>query len=95
MIDCVEFCRALADETRQRILRMLLDQGELCVGDIAQVFAVSQPTVSHHLRVLRHLGLVKRRKEGKLAYYSVDQGRIVECCGRLFAQFDAQEACEA
>ena len=43
-IDCVEFCRALADGTRQRILEMLME-GELCVGDIVDAFDMSQPTI--------------------------------------------------
>lgn len=94
MIDCVEFCRALSDETRQRMLRMLISEQELCVGDIADAFDVSQPTISHHLGVLRQLGLVARRKEGKQVFYSVNQDRIVECCGRLMAQFDAHHACD-
>ena len=94
MIDCVEFCRALSDETRQRMLRMLISEQELCVGDIADAFDVSQPTISHHLGVLRQLGLVARRKEGKQVFYSVNQDRIVECCGRLMAQFDARQACD-
>ncbi|MGD8968856.1 MAG: metalloregulator ArsR/SmtB family transcription factor [Anaerolineae bacterium] len=92
-IDCVEFCRALADESRQRILEMLLE-GEKCVGDIVDVFQVSQPTVSHHLSVLKQFDLVTSRKEGKQVFYAINQDRVVECCGRLIAKFDAEEACE-
>jgi ArsR family transcriptional regulator len=94
MIDCVEFCKALGDETRQRILRVLVDGQELCVSDIVDAFDVSQPTISHHLNVLRQLGLVTRRRQGKQVFYSVNHDRIVECCGRLFALLDAQECCE-
>jgi DNA-binding transcriptional ArsR family regulator len=94
MIDCVEFCRALGDETRQRILRKLAESGELCVSDIVDAFDVAQPTISHHLSVLRQMGLVTRRKVGKQAFYSVDHDRIVACCGRLFARLDAQECCD-
>jgi ArsR family transcriptional regulator len=92
-IDCVEFCKALADDTRQKILEMLLE-GEKCVGDIAEAFNVSQPTVSHHLNVLRQFGLVTNRKEGKQVYYAINRDNVVECCGRLIAKFDAEEACE-
>ena len=86
-VDCVEFCRALADETRQRILEMLLER-EMCVGDIAEAFPMSQPTISHHLDVLKRLGLVTHRKEGKLVYYATDRERVARCCGRLTARFE-------
>jgi ArsR family transcriptional regulator len=86
-IDCVTFCKALADETRQGILRLLQDQGELCVSDIVETFASSQPTISHHLRLLRNAGLVVDRKQGKQVYYSLNQDNVTECCGTLMAQF--------
>jgi len=89
-IDCVEFCRALSDETRQHILEMLLAR-EMCVGDIVDAFPVSQPTVSHHLDVLKRLGLVTSRKEGKLVYYATDRERVVRCCGRLMARFECPD----
>ncbi|MFQ6101309.1 MAG: ArsR/SmtB family transcription factor [Anaerolineae bacterium] len=92
-IDCVEFCKALADDTRQKILEMLLD-GEQCVGDIVDAFAMSQPTISHHLNVLKQFGLVTSRKEGKQVFYAINRDNVIECCGRLIAKFDAQEVCE-
>lgn len=92
-IDCVEFCKALADETRQRILEMLLE-GEMRVGDIVDAFTMSQPTISHHLSVLKQFGLVTSRKEGKQVFYAINRDNVVECCGRLIAKFDAQEVCE-
>ena len=90
--ECVEFCKAMADDTRQRILEMLLE-GEMCVGDIVAAFSMSQPTISHHLNVLRQFNLVTSRKEGKLVYYATNRDRVVECCGRLSARFDTEE-CE-
>ncbi len=92
-IDCVEFCKALADDTRQRILEMLLER-EMCVGDIVDAFDMSQPTISHHLNILRQFGLVTSRKEGKQVYYSINRDNVVECCGRLVAKFETEEACE-
>ena len=92
-IDCVEFCKALADDTRQQILVMLLD-GEKCVSDIVDAFNMSQPTISHHLSVLRQFNLVTSRKEGKLVFYDINRNNVVECCGQLMAKFDAEEACE-
>jgi ArsR family transcriptional regulator len=93
-IDCVEFCKALADETRQEILRMLLEK-EMAVNDIVAAFDVSQPTISHHLNVLRQVGLVTSRKEGKQVFYATNHKNVIYCCGRLMAKFDAEEACEA
>ncbi len=89
MTDCVEFCRALADETRQRIL-VLLRPGEMCVGDIVAAFEMSQPTISHHLNVLKQFGLVTRRKEGKQVFYAINRDNVVDCCGRLVAKFDVE-----
>jgi ArsR family transcriptional regulator len=92
-IDCVEFCKALADDTRQQILVMLLD-GEKCVSDIVEVFDMSQPTISHHLSILKRFNLVTSRKEGKLVFYDINRNNVVECCGQLMAKFDAEDACE-
>jgi ArsR family transcriptional regulator len=92
-IDCVEFCKALADDTRQRILTMLLE-GEKCVGDIVAAFDMSQPTISHHLSILKQLNLVTSRKEGKQVFYAINQDNVIECCGQLMAKFEAQEFCD-
>jgi len=89
-VDCAEFCRTLSDETRQRILEMLLD-GELCVGDIVAAFKMSQPTISHHLNILKQFGLVSSRKEGKQVYYRINRENVVRCCGRLMARFEAED----
>lgn len=94
MFDCVEFCKTLADDTRQRILRMLMEADEMSVSDIVAGFDVSQPTISHHLNVLKQFGLVASRKKGKQVFYTLNRDRVIECCGRLIAMFDASEACE-
>jgi DNA-binding transcriptional ArsR family regulator len=91
-IDCVAFCKALADETRQDILQMLLE-GEKNVGDLVEAFATSQPTISHHLNILKGLGLVSSRKEGKRVYYSINRENVVECCGMLVAKFEGEPSC--
>lgn len=94
MIDCVEFCKCLADDTRQRIL-VMLGEGEMCVSDIVDAFEMSQPTISHHLGVLKQFRLVTSRKEGKQVFYTVDHDNVVECCGMLMAKFRIEdEACE-
>jgi ArsR family transcriptional regulator len=93
-IDSVEFCKALADDTRQQILVMLLE-GEKCVSDIVEAFHMSQPTISHHLGILKQFKLVTSRKEGKLVFYGINRNNVVQCCGQLIAKFDAEDACEA
>ncbi len=93
MVNCVEFCKALADETRQKILEML-QGGEMCVSDIVAAFDMSQPTISHHLSILKQFGLVTSRKEGKQVFYAIDRDNVIECCGKLFAKLDASEICE-
>jgi len=85
--DMVSFCKALGDETRQRILEILQAEGEKCVSELVEVFNVSQPTISHHLNFLRQVNLVTSRREGKQIYYQANQENITECCGMLFTKF--------
>jgi ArsR family transcriptional regulator len=91
-VDCVAFCKALADETRQAILQMLLE-GERNVGDLVEAFDTSQPTISHHLNILKGLGLVSSRKEGQHVYYSINRENVVECCGMLISKFADDTSC--
>ncbi len=85
--DMVAFCKALGDETRQKILEILQDEGEKCVSDLVEMFNVSQPTISHHLHFLKQANLVRSRRDGKQIYYNVNQDNITECCGMLFTKF--------
>lgn len=71
-----ELFKTLADETRTKILH-LLAQRELCVCDLAAVLDMSLPAVSHHLRLLRALRLVRTRKEGKLVHYRLEDEHVV------------------
>src|SRR5436309_175794 len=66
---------AMGDPTRLRIL-FALASAELCVCDLSVLLGVSVSAVSHQLRLLRGLRLVKARREGRLAYYSLDDSRI-------------------
>lgn len=67
---------ALGDPTRARII-FALSRHELCVCDLADLLGVTLSAVSHQLRLLRHLRLVKYRREGKMAYYSLDDRHIL------------------
>jgi ArsR family transcriptional regulator, arsenate/arsenite/antimonite-responsive transcriptional repressor len=61
--------RALADPTRVAIVNRLSSADEVCVCDLTDVFELSQPTISHHLRILRQAGLVDVSRRGTWAYY--------------------------
>ena len=84
--DSVTFAKALADDTRQKIMSLCCC-AELSVNEIVEKTNVSQPTVSHHLAILREAGLVDVRHEGKQAYYTLNQERMAMCCGQLMQVF--------
>lgn len=82
----VLFAKAIADGTRQKIM------SECCccwlsVNEIVEKLEVTQPTVSHHLAILREAGLVNVREEGKQTFYSLNQERVAICCGQLMVKF--------
>lgn len=64
------FFKALADETRVKILK-LLGLKEMCVCEIMVALDLTQPTASHHLRILENVGIIKDRREGKWIFYSI------------------------
>lgn len=70
-----EIFKALSDPTRVKIL-YALSLRELCVCDLANLLGKTSSTVSHQLRLLRHMKLVKFRKAGKIAYYALDDAHI-------------------
>lgn len=68
--------KALADDTRARIIYALALENELCVCDVATIIGSTIANTSHHLRLLRNMGLAKYRKEGKLVFYSLDDEHV-------------------
>lgn len=68
--------KALADDTRVRVAYVLSLEDELCVCDVAHIVGCTMATASHHLRLLRNLGLAKYRKDGKLVFYSLDDDHV-------------------
>jgi ArsR family transcriptional regulator len=84
--DPVLFAKAISDETRQKIMNLVCCDS-LAVNEIVEKLDVSQPTVSHHLAILRDAGLVTIREEGKQTFYSLNQEYIAVCCGQLMIKF--------
>ena len=72
-----KFYKALGDETRQRMLG-LLQTREMCVCELITALSMTQPTTSHHLKILEEADLVKSRKEGKWVFYSLTNPKLVE-----------------
>ena len=85
--DPVEFAKAIADDTRQQIMRLCCCQWMNVTEIVAALQQVSQPTVSHHLGILRAAGLVNVRREGKQVYYSLNQDRLASACCVLTDNF--------
>lgn len=73
-----ELCKALGDPNRLKIIKLLTD-GEQCACKLLEAFQITQPTLSHHMKILSETGMVSSRKEGKWTYYSIS------CC--MFKEF--------
>lgn len=84
-----EIFKALGDETRTKILYLLAHR-ELCVCDVASVLNMSLSAVSHHLRLLKMLRLVKYRRDGKMVYYSLDDEHVLNLIREAQAHFMEQ-----
>ncbi len=69
--ETAKICKALGDENRIRIIQ-LLTRGELCACHILEEFSITQPTLSHHMKILSDSELITVRKQGKWMYYSVN-----------------------
>jgi DNA-binding transcriptional ArsR family regulator len=85
--DFDDFAKAMADQTRQCILT-LLQAGELSVSELNEHFTTTQPTLSHHLAVLRHANLVTARREGRQIFYRANPACVSECCIEMLRRFE-------
>ena len=85
---CSLMFQALADGTRVRILELLKKEEELCVSAIGSHFDMTQPSISHHLDVLKRAGLVKSERRGREVYYSFDRDAMIDCCCAQLRVFD-------
>ena len=78
--------KALAEPTRLRLISLIAAHGadgQACVCDLTEPVGLSQPTVSHHLKVLADAGLIAREQRGKWAYYSLVPGALDAIAGTL------------
>lgn len=73
--DLADFYKVFGDATRIKILYVLLES-EVCVCDLAELLGMTQSAISHQLRVLKQMKLVKNRRDGKTVYYSLADGHI-------------------
>lgn len=78
-MDMYAIFKAIGDPVRLDILK-LLSEGPKSVGEIVDSFDLAQPTISHHLGILKHAGLVATRKENRSIIYSLNSGCVANTC---------------
>ena len=98
-IDVALICKALGDSNRLKIVRMLSD-GEKCACKLLETFEITQPTLSHHMKILCDSGIVIGRKEGKWMHYSISENGVqyaIDCLQALMitsAAFENKSCCD-
>ncbi len=92
-VNTVEFAKAIADETRQKIMAICCCE-LLSVNDIVAKIDVAQPTVSHHLKILKTAGLVRSERRGKQVLYTLHQERMAEGCCQVAEDFAPEHPVE-
>lgn len=85
-----EVFRALGDPTRRRILRLLND-GEMSAGEIARLFEISAPSMSHHFNVLKQAGLIEARRDGQQIYYSLNTTVVQDILAMVMDIFKVED----
>ncbi len=81
--------KAVAEPARLRVLNLLAAAGEVCVCDLTEPLGLSQPTVSHHLKVLHDAGFTSKERRGKWVYHRLVRDRLDEVSGALAGQASA------
>lgn len=85
--ECVRILKALGEDTRIQIFEMLCG-GKLCACNILEKFNITQPTLSHHMKILCDCGIVLCEKDWKWAYYSINETKLQE-----FLQYFGDDKC--
>jgi DNA-binding transcriptional ArsR family regulator len=75
--ECLTVLQALSDKTRQEVIVIFTYHKELCANDIAKQFSLSRPTISHHLNLMKRVGILNARKDGKEVYYSLNKSKVI------------------
>ncbi len=88
-MDICSCFKALGDPIRVAILKALCCE-RLCVGDIVARVNLSQPAVSHHLRILREAGLVTAEKRGTTVYYAINKNKVDSVCCDVREEFEVE-----
>ena len=84
---CCRIFQALSDKSRLKILKIIKNR-ECCVTKIAGQFDMTQPSISHHLDILKQAQLVTSEKRGREVFYRFNRDAIIECCGIQFKTLD-------
>lgn len=86
-IDAALICKAMSDSNRLQIIE-LLQTGEMCACKLLEHFEISQPTLSHHMRILCEANLIQTRKEGKWSHYQINNETL-----KQFSQYIERLTC--
>ena len=91
--DCCSFFKAVSDPSRVKMMMLLLKNKEMSVSALCKHFAMKQPSVSHHLGILKNAKIVESRKEGKEVFYRLNSCCVMDSCGDFMRRFaaDAEE----
>jgi ArsR family transcriptional regulator, arsenate/arsenite/antimonite-responsive transcriptional repressor len=93
--DIAAVSRALGDETRLRILNLLVERGETCVCELMEMLATTQSNVSFHLTVLKNAGLIGDKKIGKWMFYRIDLEALERHLATVRAMFNKKRLAAA
>lgn len=86
-----KFFKAICDKHRQKILSLLKNHQTLNASDIVKKIKLSQPTVSHHLKILTDAGVITATKKGKETFYQIAHNTINQCCSGFMETFSSDK----
>ncbi len=88
--DCASFFKAVSDPNRVKIMALLHHRKEMSVSEICKHFDMKQPSISHHLGILKNAKIVESRKDGKEVYYKINSCCVSSCCTDFMNKFKAE-----
>jgi ArsR family transcriptional regulator len=90
----INFFKAICDSNRHNILHLIKKNGEMNASDIIKSMDLSQPTISHHLKILVGAEVLESRKEGKEVFYKINEKFINHCCHGFTREFCSRKSPE-